>query len=163
MIDKTPSRAYAAKNMMPMVRIWILFVTFSLFAVAGFSQTTGRVIIPNPVLYLTGYEYSSTGGKQFIRYMYGIDNRSDFPAELFVQSPDLPPCGANTRSSRTWIDIFDQTGRRLNGFCAIYDPAKLNIWFALEPDKVPPSWIYVEFMDRKTNTKYKSNLADTTL
>ena len=26
---------------------------------------------------------------------------------------------------------------------------------------VPPSYIYIEMNDRQTNTKYKSNLADT--
>jgi hypothetical protein len=28
---------------------------------------------------------------------------------------------------------------------------------------VPPSWVYIEMKDRKTNTKYKSNLAETTM
>ena len=42
--------------------------------------------------------------------------------------------------------------------------ADLNgIWFGLETDIIPPSYIYIELNDRKTNTKYKSNLADTTL
>jgi len=27
---------------------------------------------------------------------------------------------------------------------------------------VPPSWVYIELNDRQTNTKYKSNLAETT-
>jgi hypothetical protein len=62
------------------------------------------------------------------------------------------------------VDIYDMRGRRLNGFCAISKPADLNlIWFELEEDAVPPSYIYIEINDRQTNTKYKSNLADTTL
>jgi len=73
-------------------------------------------------------------------------------------------CGANTNSSRTWVDFFDQTGKRLYGFCALGKPADLDgIWFALEEGVIPPSWIYIEINDRQTNTKYKSNLADTTL
>ncbi len=80
------------------------------------------------------------------------------------QSPALPPCGANTKAARTWVDLYDQSGKRLNGFCALGKPADLNgIWFALETGAVPPSWVYIEMNDRKTNTKYKSNLADTTL
>jgi hypothetical protein len=52
----------------------------------------------------------------------------------------------------------------LNGFCALGKPGDLNgIWFALPDDTVPPSYIYIEMNDRQTNTKYKSNLADTTL
>jgi hypothetical protein len=62
------------------------------------------------------------------------------------------------------VDIYDQSGKRLNGFCALGKPADLNeIWFAIEPGVVPPSWVYIEMTDRKTNTKYKSNLAETTL
>jgi len=60
------------------------------------------------------------------------------------------------------VDIFDQHGKRLFGNCIISKPADLNtIWFALEEGIVPPSYVYIEMTDRKTNTKYKSNLADT--
>ena len=119
--------------------------------------------IPNPVLYLMGLESFQTGGKPFIRYKYDVLNRADFPAELFAAAPALPPCGANTKASRTWVDFFDSRGKRLYGFCALGKPADLTgIWFALEEGVVPPSYVYIEMNDRQTNTKYKSNLADTT-
>ena len=90
-------------------------------------------------------------------------NKDAYPADLFAPAPALPPCGMNRKSSRTWVDIFDQRGKRLYGFCALGKPADLNgIWFAMEADVIPPSWIYIEMNDRQTNTKYKSNLADTT-
>ena len=83
---------------------------------------------------------------------------------MFAAAPSLPPCGLNANSSRTWIDLFDQRGKRLNGFCAIGKPGDLiGIWFAIEADVVPPSWIYIEMNDRQTNTKYKSNLAETVM
>ena len=120
--------------------------------------------LPNPVLYLTGTEMFSQGGKEFIRYHYDVLNKDSYPADLFAAAPALPPCGGNTKASRTWVDIFNQSGRRLYGFCAFGKPADLNqIWFALEEGAVPPSYIYIELNDRQTNTKYKSNLADTTL
>ena len=76
----------------------------------------------------------------------------------------MPPCGTNTKSARTWVDIYDQSGKRLYGFCALTKNDDLGkLWFALERNALPPSWIYIELNDRKTNTKYKSNLADTTL
>ena len=82
---------------------------------------------------------------------------------MFAASPNLPPCGNNTKASRTWVDIYDQRGKRLYGFCALGKPSDLNqIWFALESGVVPPSWVYIEMTDRATNTKYKSNLAETT-
>ena len=120
--------------------------------------------LPNPVLYLIGTESYQAGGKQFIRYKYDVLNKADYPAEMFAAAPELPPCGKNTKASRTWVDIFDQRGTRLYGFCALSKPADLGtIWFALEEGVIPPSFIYIELTDRQTSTKYKSNLADTTL
>jgi hypothetical protein len=121
-------------------------------------------VLPNPVLYFLGQEPYSTGGNNFIRYRYGVKNSSSYPDSMFSAAPSLPPCGVNTNSSRTWVDLFDQSGRRLYGFCALGKSDNLNtIWFALPADTVPPSWIYVEMNDRQTATKYKSNLAETTL
>jgi hypothetical protein len=119
--------------------------------------------LPNPVIYLMGSEAFTQGGKEYIRYRFDVDNKASYPADMFAAAPALPPCGTNTKSSRTWVDIYNQSGKRLYGFCAITKPSDLNqLWFALEADVVPPSWIYIELNDRQTNTKYKSNLADTT-
>jgi hypothetical protein len=126
------------------------------------SQAAAQV--PNPVLYLMGTESYSAGGKNWIRYRYDVMNKDAYPAELFAAAPHLPPCGINTNSSRTWVDFFDQSGRRLYGFCALGAPENLGkLWFAVEEGVVPPSWVYVELHDRQTNTKYKSNLAETTM
>ena len=118
--------------------------------------------IPNPVLYFSGTEVFQQGGKTFIKYKYDVFNKADYPPAMFAAAPELPPCGANTKASRTWIDLFDQRGKRLYGFCALSKPADLNqLYFALEENVIPPSWIYIEMNDRQTNTKYKSNLAET--
>ncbi|HWT00429.1 MAG TPA: hypothetical protein VN256_09290 [Pyrinomonadaceae bacterium] len=119
--------------------------------------------LPNPVLSMKGYEAYEAGGKQFIRYRYAVENYAAYPDEMFAPAPDLPPCGTNKESSRTWVEIYQQDGKRLYGFCALGKSAGLNdLWFPLEPDALPPSWVYIELTDRKTNTKYKSNLAETT-
>ena len=119
---------------------------------------------PVPKLYLKSQEYYTANGKDFVRYSYDVLNKTDYPAALFAPAPNLPPCGNNHNSSRTWVDFFDQSGKRLYGFCALGKPDDLNgIWFALEVGVIPPSWIYIEINDRQTNTKYKSNLADTTM
>jgi hypothetical protein len=132
----------------------------------GFTTTTRTVRsappLPNPVLYLTRTEAYQANGKTFIRYRYDVFNKDAYPADLFAAAPDLPPCGKNTKASRTWVDFFDQSGKRLYGFCALAKPADLSdIFFALEEGTMPPSWVYIEMNDRKTNTKYKSNLAET--
>ena len=143
----------------------ITFLSASLFLVllVHGSASTAPPVLPNPVLYLTGQEFYQASGKQFIRYHYDVLNKADYPADFFAASPNLPPCGLNTKASRTWVDFFDQRGKRLYGFCALSKPADLNgIYFALEASVIPPSYVYIELTDRQTNTKYKSNLADTT-
>ena len=126
------------------------------------AQTTQTATLPNPVLYFLGSEPYSANGKEWTRYKFGVDNFTAYPDSLFAAAPGLPPCGTNTNSSRTWVDLFDQQGKRLYGFCALGNASSLNsIWFAGERDVIPPSWVYIEMTDRQTNTKYKSNLSDT--
>jgi hypothetical protein len=143
-----------------------LIIMLLVFSTQSFSSAKNprESVLPNPVLYFLGQEVFETGGKQFIRYSYDVANKDAYTDDLFAASPDLPPCGTNTKAARTWVDIYDQSGKRLQGFCALGKSSDLGkIWFALEVDKVPPSYVYIEMNDRKTPVKYKSNLADTTL
>jgi hypothetical protein len=130
----------------------------------GADAAAPRYVVPNPVFVLTGTELYQASGKNFIRYKYLVFNSTEYPDSLFAAAPNLPPCGNNTKASRTWVDIYDQGGKRLYGFCALGKSSDLNeLWFALEEGVIPPSWVYMEMTDRTTNTKYKSNLADTSL
>jgi len=127
-------------------------------------RTATQPPLPNPVLIYLGPEFYQANGKQWTRYRYEVVNRAVYPSELFAAAPALPPCGQNTNSARTWVDVYEQSGTRLYGFCALGKPDDMGqLWFALETDVLPPSWIYIEMNDRQTNTKYKSNLAETTL
>jgi hypothetical protein len=136
----------------------------TLIVVVATHGVAAAPVLPNPILYFLGAEYVVINGKQITRYRFDVLNKDQYPNDMFDQSPALPPCGANTKAARTWVDLYDQTGKRLNGFCALGKSADLNgIWFGLETEIIPPSYIYIELNDRKTNTKYKSNLADTTL
>ncbi len=140
-----------------------VFCLSSILLILSVQVQAKAPALPNPILIFTGNEYAVVNGKQVTRYMFEVFNRGDYPAAMFAAAPTLPPCGNNTSASRTWIDFYDQNGKRLNGFCAINDPQKLtSLWFGLESDTIPPSWIYIEMTDRQTNTKYKSNLAETT-
>lgn len=149
-------KIYSSRNVL--VTILACLVTISTQTIAAAPAP------PNPVLNFLGQEYVESGGKKMTRYYFEVSNKDAYPADMFVAAPELPPCGANTKASRTWVDFYSQNGKRLNGFCALAKPGDLSrIWFALDQDEVPPSWVYIEFNDRKTNTKYKSNLAETTL
>ena len=119
--------------------------------------------MPKPVLVFLGQEFFQTSGKQWVRYRYFVENADAYPNALFAAAPNLPPCGLNTKAARTWVDFFDKAGKGLNGFCALAGNKDLHgIWFALEVGIVPPSYVYIEMTDRQTNTKGKSNEADTT-
>ena len=136
-----------------------------LASIGGSAASQGPTTLPNPVLYLIGTEQYTVNNTSFIRYRYDVLNKADYPAAMFAAAPSLPPCGTNTNSSRTWVDFFEgRTNRRIYGFCALGQPQNLgSIWFALPEGTVPPSYVYIELNDRQTNTKYRSNLADTVM
>ena len=69
--------------------------------------------LPDPVLKVSGGEFT-------------IENRAAFPEELFDRAPELPPCGANANSSRTWVDLINEEGRRFYGYCGLSSPAVLE-------------------------------------
>jgi hypothetical protein len=120
---------------------------------------------PNPVLYLTGTEHHMANGASAIRFRFDVLNKAAYPAAMFAAAPSLPPCGSNANSARTWVDIFEaRTNRRVFGFCALSSPQQLgSLWFALPEGQVPPSYIYIELIDRQTGTRYRSNPADTAM
>lgn len=141
----------------------LVLVAFVVTCFSATRPTASAPPVPNPVLYLLRTDEFQQGGKTYVRYYFDVLNKDQYPAAMFAAAPNLPPCGKNTKASRTWIDFFGQGGKRLYGFCALAKPDDLNgIYFALEEGTVPPSWVYIEMTDRQTNTKYKSNLADTT-
>lgn len=142
---------------------YALLAAFLASALAS-AASPAQAAPPLPILYLNGMEYYAAGGKNWVRYQYDVMNKDQYPADMFAAAPNLPPCGLNANSSRSWVDFFDKAGNRLYGFCALGDPANLGkIWFSVEEGTVPPSWVYIEITDRQTNAKYKSNEAETVM
>jgi hypothetical protein len=119
--------------------------------------------LPNPIAVLLTPAFFQQDGKQWTRYNLSVFNYNEYPKEMFAAAPSLPPCGQNTKAARTWVEIMDQSGKRLYGFCALSSNNDLTkLWFALESEKLPPSWVYVVLNDRQTGKTYKSNLVETT-
>jgi hypothetical protein len=84
--------------------------------------------LPDPQLKVAGTEdYTGTDGNPYTRYRIPVVNRAAFPDALFTPAPDLPPCGANPDSSRTWVDANDGEGNRLYGFVLCRTP---KVWAA---------------------------------
>ncbi len=113
--------------------------------------------LPSPRLLLTGTENAIVSGSHLVRLRLTATNWRAYPDRLFAPSPDLPPCGRNTNSSRTWIEIRDQDNNYLQGFCGFITPQDLNsLWFGVKTDGI--SGIQVIMNDRLCNWKYRSAL-----
>lgn len=131
-------------------------------APAGVSRTSNypqAVQLPQPVLTLTGLSLRNTGGTTFIEADLSVTNYASYPDELFAAAPDLPPCGLNTNSSRTWVDIYNaQNNQYLYGFCGLRQAKDLTgLWFARSVTTGLPSSVYVKLDDRRTGITYQSN------
>jgi ribosomal protein L7/L12 len=129
------------------------------------SKITARVSFLSPlntikpILEFVGFEDVNIRGTLFTRYYVSVKNTRDIPDDLFLASPDLPPCGQNTNSSRTWIDISDQDGKRLYGYCAITKSTSLGkLSFSLKKGSVTPKSVQIVLNDRRKRKTYKSNL-----
>lgn len=114
--------------------------------------------LPAPQLELTGKEDYTVDGVEYTRYKLNVTNKASFPAELFDPAPNLPPCGLNTNSARTWVDIYNNENNRLYGFCALGSSEDLeSIWFAIPKTQRPPQAAYIVLHDRECDVKYTSN------
>jgi hypothetical protein len=119
--------------------------------------------LPDPQIQITGSEDYETGGQAFTRYRISVTNRASYPDSLFAAAPDLPPCGLNANSSRTWVDIHDGDGNRLYGFCALGEADSLGgLWFALPRGTPPPDCVSVTLTDRRCQQSYTSTCAPIT-
>lgn len=94
-----------------------------------------------------------------VRHRLTVKNWKAFCPAMFKPAPNLPPCGANANSSRTWVDIHNgQTGARIYGFCAFGRPQDLTrLWFAVPKGRKKPKTVYVVITDRAANKRYGSN------
>lgn len=112
----------------------------------------------NPILHFTKKENVNIRGTNFTRFHLSIRNWDAFSSDLFRPSPELPPCGRNTRASRTWVDIFNNEGQKLYGYCGFGKNEHLqNFSFARRAGHPLPATCYVVLWDRKTNKKLVSN------
>jgi hypothetical protein len=80
------------------------------------SRDTCDPGLPAPALAFTG-AVDQVGPAGTVTHLgLRILNGSVFPDALFRPAPDLPPCGSNTQSSRTWSETLDDAGTQLYGF-----------------------------------------------
>jgi len=105
--------------------------------------------LPNPEI---RFDRQDAEGRVYIP----VVNWSSYPDALFRRAPELPPCGLNTSSSRTWVEIYDaDTNQRIFGHCSIYSSSGLkNIWFRSSTNS---GRVYIIMNDRACGKTYKSS------
>jgi hypothetical protein len=136
-------------------------ITGALVLAASASLAQPASVPAKPDLRLVRAEVYVNGTDAFVRWRFEVANKAAYPAEMFVPSPGLPPCGSNPNAARTWVDFFDADERRIYGFCALAGSDQLaTLWFSTPFDRLPPAGAYVVFTDRLTNTRYRSDLVD---
>jgi len=110
---------------------------------------------------VVGTENYTANGNAWVRYLLTVVNRHEYPDSLFSPAPDLPPCGLNTNSSRTWVNILDQDDNYIYGFCALGSAEDLGgLWFAVAAGTDPPSAVRVILNDRLCEKEYRSELVE---
>ncbi|MBV7328796.1 hypothetical protein KFU94_11150 [Chloroflexi bacterium TSY] len=106
-----------------------------------------------PELALRGWEQRSGGTEVQLT----VNNRDQIPDELFAAAPHLPPCGLNTNSSRTWVDIYSD-GSRIYDFCGLGAADSLDgLWFFVSENAPRPHFVHIELNDRQCDQVYPSN------
>jgi len=130
----------------------LAFVLFAL-AISAIAQD-----LPKAKLRFAGTEERVNGGVSVKGYEIEVVNRDEFDNELFVSSPALPPCGRNANASRTWVNIFDEKGARLYGYCAMKSNADLaSLKFFVEAARPQPKKIFIDLVDRFEGRITRSN------
>ncbi len=115
--------------------------------------------LPNPVLAFTGAEKYQANGQNWVRYKLSVTNHAAYPNAMFAAAPNLPPCGANKNSSRTWVNIYQAIKKTfVYGFCAFNSSDDLTgLWFAVQAGQPVPSPVVVVLDDRQLNKNYICN------
>ena len=141
----------------------VLFALAALAVVAsaGMRRAAAQAL-PTPQLKFGGTEDYEANGKRWTKYNLPLLNRSAYAQELFAPAPELPPCGLNKNSARTWVDIYNRRTRsKIYGFCALTGPKDLGyLWFAVERGAAPPESVYVVITDRRAKVRVTSNVVE---
>lgn len=97
----------------------------------------------------------------FVRYWFTVTNRGVFNNVFFTPSPNLPPCGLNNSSARTWLRIYNANGGAyIYGYCALPNNAAMGkLWFAVPTANPQPKAFYITLEDRLCHVTKKSNNA----
>jgi hypothetical protein len=133
-----------------------IIVTALLFVAAAAiaAPTCNTPLLPKPDL---NYQGATNGVSGYWDEWIGINNAVSFDNALFAASPNLPACGLNKSASRTWIQVFTDTGTPIQGWCAISSNTQLKkLGFPWKSSAPKPKGIYIRITDRLCNRVVQS-------
>lgn len=116
----------------------------------------------NPMLKMTGVTDVTINGQIYVKYDLSILNAGAFPNSLFMASPNLPACDANTNASRSWVVVYDYiAGQSVMTYCtlnSLTNVSSFSLTF-LKSTTPRPFAFYIEIWDRLLNVRYVSGVA----
>ena len=132
----------------------LVAIVFIAIAVSAIAQPCGP---PLPVPKIAFLNKVNEPG--FTRYWFTVSNRAVFNNVFFTPSPNLPPCGLNNNSARTWLTIYNgDTNAYIYGYCALPNNAAMaKLWFAVPTGTHPPKRFYIKLEDRLCHVTKQSN------
>jgi hypothetical protein len=126
--------------------------------VVALSITAIAQDMPKPQLRLLGVRDHVNNGYAVRLYEVEVVNRSEISDEFFIAAPALPPCGQNTNSSRTWINLYNEKSARLYGWCSIKTNGELSsLGFMIPATDPQPKKIFIDLVDRAEGRVLRSN------
>ena len=134
----------------------LLVVVLLAIAVSAIAQPCGPPLPFPRVAFL-----NKVNEPTFIRYWFTVTNRAVFNNVFFTPSPNLPPCGLNNNSARTWLTIYNgDTNAYIYGYCALPNNAAMaKLWFAVPKSQPQPKRFYIKLEDRLCHVTRQSNTA----
>jgi hypothetical protein len=112
--------------------------------------------LPKPVVSFVRWEAGAF--PEVLRAIFMINNRSEFPDELFQSAPGLPPCGVNRMAWRAWVFFVAENRQRLNGFCGgPSDPSLRGVALNGKVGSPAPKGVTLVIVDRQTDRIYESD------
>ena len=133
-----------------------------LVALAGFAVSATVQAQCGPPLPVPRVAFVSKAVEPgFIRYTFSVTDHALFNNVFFTPSPNLPACGLNHNSARTWLDIFNANGgARIYGYCALTSSAQMvKLTFAVPKASPQPKAFFITLTDRLCHQTKKSNVA----
>ncbi len=138
------------------MKIIYLATVFIALSITTFGQST-----PKPQIRLVGVTDTVNNGYAMKTYEVEIVNRADYSNQLFQESPALPPCGKNPNAARTWVNIYNERGGRVYGWCAIKENGELaSLRFNIAEAAPQPKKLFIDLVDRFEGRVLRSNKVD---